>query len=175
MPGTMGWVGEEPGATPRKPPVFWPNRCSSVTLAGPGRSGHQASLREVTRALRWRVGTANRRRLSLRGRPRWRSVSMSSKASAGGGRLPTKSPVRRNVPRLLEERIAGSEGSRALERLQHRAFVDTGTVLDIARARAATVWPESRWSSGPRMTELDLGSRRRHGAGRRGGVEDGEP
>ena len=35
-----------PGATPANLTVCWPNWCSSVTPAGPGRSGHHASLRE---------------------------------------------------------------------------------------------------------------------------------
>ena len=72
-----------PGATPRKPSVFWPNRCSSVTPAGPGRSGHHASLREVRSALRWRVGTASARAaVSPAGRVRVRSVRPRSHRTA---------------------------------------------------------------------------------------------
>ncbi len=51
-----------PGATPSKTAVFWPNRCSSVTPTGRGRSRLHFSLREGGRAGRRRSPSGTRRR-----------------------------------------------------------------------------------------------------------------
>ena len=45
-PGPSIGSGKKPGATQSKPAVCWPNRCSSVTPAGPGRSRLMRPFRE---------------------------------------------------------------------------------------------------------------------------------